>query len=82
LLGTPIRVTEILPGRTRTEFAGVRLDDEKAAATVYDEFTPLSATDVGECIRWAAAQPPHVNIDEIVVRPRAQAGIGYVDRGG
>jgi NADP-dependent 3-hydroxy acid dehydrogenase YdfG len=41
----------------------------------------LSAEDVAECIRWAVAQPSHVNIDEIVVRPRDQAAAIEVDRG-
>ena len=41
---------------------------------------PLSAEDVAECIRWAVSQPPHVNIDEIVVRPRDQAAATEVHR--
>jgi NADP-dependent 3-hydroxy acid dehydrogenase YdfG len=42
--------------------------------------TPLRGEDVAECIRWAVAQPPHVNIDEIVVRPRDQATATEVSR--
>jgi NADP-dependent 3-hydroxy acid dehydrogenase YdfG len=42
---------------------------------------PLSAADVAECIRWAASLPPHVNVDEIVVRPRDQAAATEVHRG-
>jgi NADP-dependent 3-hydroxy acid dehydrogenase YdfG len=41
---------------------------------------PLRAPEVAECIRWAAAQPSHVNIDEIVVRPRDQARATEVAR--
>jgi NADP-dependent 3-hydroxy acid dehydrogenase YdfG len=41
---------------------------------------PLRAEDVAECIRWAVAQPAHVNIDEIVVRPRDQARATEVHR--
>jgi NADP-dependent 3-hydroxy acid dehydrogenase YdfG len=44
--------------------------------------TPLSAADVAECIRWAVERPSHVNIDEIVVRPRYQASATDVHRDG
>lgn len=81
LLGEPVRVTEIAPGMVETEFSLVRFGgDEEAARRVYDGMTPLSAEDVAECIRWALAQPPHVNIDEIVVRPRDQAAAIEVHR--
>src|SRR6476661_2222272 len=74
LLGQPVRVTEVAPGMVETEFSLVRFGgDEDAARRVYDGMQPLSAADVAECIRWALSQPPHVNIDEIVVRPRDQA---------
>ncbi len=80
LLGQPVRVTEIAPGMVETEFSLVRLGNENAAARVYDGMTPLQAEDVAECIRWAIAQPAHVNIDEIVVRPRDQASATEVHR--
>jgi NADP-dependent 3-hydroxy acid dehydrogenase YdfG len=81
LLGQPVRVTEIVPGMVETEFSLVRFDgDEAAAAKVYEGMRPLSAEDVAECIRWALAQPAHVNIDEIVVRPRDQATATSVHR--
>jgi NADP-dependent 3-hydroxy acid dehydrogenase YdfG len=81
LLGEPVRVTEIVPGMVETEFSLVRFDgDEEAAARVYEGMQPLSAEDVAECIRWALAQPAHVNIDEIVVRPRDQATATSVHR--
>jgi len=74
LLGEPIRVTEIAPGMTETEFSLVRFGgDEAAAADVYRGAEPLRAPEVAECIRWVAAQPSHVNVDELVVRPRDQA---------
>ena len=74
LLGEPIRVTEIAPGLTETEFSLVRFGgDEAEAAAVYKGTEPLRAPEVAECIRWVAAQPSHVNVDELVVRPRDQA---------
>jgi NADP-dependent 3-hydroxy acid dehydrogenase YdfG len=81
LLGQPVRVTEVAPGMVETEFSLVRFGgDEAAAAKVYEGMQPLSAADVAECIRWALAQPAHVNIDEIIVRPRDQATATSVHR--
>ncbi len=82
LLGQPVRVTEVAPGMVETEFSLVRFGgDEEAARRVYEGMEPLRAEDVAECIRWAVAQPSHVNVDEIVVRPRAQATATDVHRG-
>jgi NADP-dependent 3-hydroxy acid dehydrogenase YdfG len=81
LLGQPIRVTEICPGLAETEFSLVRFDgDADRAASVYTGMEPLTADDVAECVVWAAERPSHVNIDEIVVRPRAQATSQVVHR--
>jgi len=81
LLGQPVRITEVAPGMVETEFSLVRFGgDEEAAARVYEGMKPLGAEDVAECIRWAVTQPPHVNIDEIVIRPRDQATATEVHR--
>ncbi len=81
MLGEPLRVTEVAPGMVETEFSLVRFGgNEEAARRVYEGLEPLRAEDVAECIRWAVLQPPHVNVDEIVVRPRAQASAGEVHR--
>jgi NADP-dependent 3-hydroxy acid dehydrogenase YdfG len=81
LLGRPVRVTEVAPGMVETEFSLVRFEgDEEAARRVYEGMEPLRAEDVAECIRWAVAQPPRVNVDEIVVRPRDQATATEVHR--
>lgn len=83
LLGEPVRMTEVAPGMVETEFSLVRFGgDEEAAKRVYEGMEPLRAEDVAECIRWAVAQPPHVNVDEIVVRPRDQATATEVHRQG
>jgi NADP-dependent 3-hydroxy acid dehydrogenase YdfG len=73
LLGKRIRVTEIDPGLVETEFSIVRLGSEERAASVYEGMTPLTGDDIADCIAWAVTRPPHVNIDEMVVRPLAQA---------
>lgn len=81
LLGEPVRVTEIVPGMVETEFSLIRFGgDEESARRVYEGMEPLRAEDVAECIRWAVAQPAHVNVDEIVVRPRDQASATEVHR--
>jgi NADP-dependent 3-hydroxy acid dehydrogenase YdfG len=74
LMGEPIRVTEIEPGMVDTEFSLVRFKgDRERAATVYKGMQPLTGADVADCIVWVVTRPPHVNIDEMVVRPIAQA---------
>lgn len=73
-LGEPIRFTEILPGMVETEFSVARFDgDAERAAGVYRGLTPLTAEDVADTIVFAATRPAHVNIDQIVLKPRAQA---------
>jgi NADP-dependent 3-hydroxy acid dehydrogenase YdfG len=81
LLGQPVRVTEINPGLVETEFSVVRFDgDRERAAKVYEGMTPLTAEDIADCIAWAVTRPRHVNIDEMVVRPIAQARATVVAR--
>lgn len=74
LLGQPVRLTEVAPGLVETEFSLVRFggDDAKADA-VYDGLTPLTADDVADVVAFAATRPSNVNIDQIVLKPRAQA---------
>ena len=76
-----MRVTEIDPGLVETEFSIVRFDgDRERAAKVYEGMTPLSADDIADCVIWAVTRPRHVNIDEMVVRPLAQATATQVAR--
>jgi len=83
LNGEPIRVTEIEPGMVETEFSLVRFHgDRKAAKDVYKGVKPLVAADIADCIVFAVTRPPHVDIDEIIVRPIAQAAAWLVARKG
>jgi NADP-dependent 3-hydroxy acid dehydrogenase YdfG len=83
LYDQPVRVCEIAPGMVRTdEFALVRFDGDRAKAdAVYDGVAePLTADDVADAITWMVTRPAHVNIDELVIRPRAQAAQHKVHR--
>lgn len=83
LNGEPIRVTDIAPGMVHTEeFSLIRFGDAARAEAVYaDVDRPLVAADVAEAIRWVASLPPHVDIDELVIRPVAQAAQHKLHRG-
>lgn len=81
LLGMPVRLTEIAPGAVETEFSLVRFGgDAQRAEAVYAGITPLCAQDVAEVIGFVASRPPHVNIDQIVIRPRDQASASRFNR--
>ena len=70
-----IKVTNIAPGAVETEFSIVRYHGDKSKADqVYKGFKPLTGHDIAEVVLWAASQPEHVNINDIVVTPTAQAG--------
>lgn len=79
--GTGVRVASVDPGFARTEFAKVRFKgDEAKAEKVYEGMTPLSADDVAETIVWVATRPPHVCIDELVIKPTDQAAVYKIHR--
>lgn len=83
LCGEPIRITDIAPGMVHTEeFSTVRFggDQERADAVYAGVPGPLVADDVAEAIAWVASRPAHVNIDELVIKPRAQAAQHKVHR--
>lgn len=85
LLGEPVRVIDIAPGMVHTEeFSLVRYggDQDRADAVYAGVPGPLSAADVAEAVRWTLSLPPHVDVDELVLRPRAQASFGKVHREG
>ena len=82
LVGRPVRVIEIAPGMVRTEeFSLNRLGSSDAADAVYRGVRePLVAEDIADCIAWTVTRPHHVNVDLLVVRPRAQAAQHRVAR--
>jgi NADP-dependent 3-hydroxy acid dehydrogenase YdfG len=83
LFDQPVRVCEIAPGMVRTdEFALKRFegDQDKADAVYAGVAEPLTADDIADAITWMVTRPSHVNIDELVIRPRAQAAQHKVHR--
>jgi 3-hydroxy acid dehydrogenase/malonic semialdehyde reductase len=82
LLGTGVRVTNIEPGMVETEFSEVRFEgDKEKAKNVYKGVHALSPQDIAETVTWCLERPKHVNIQELVIFPTDQAGVGpYVHR--
>jgi 3-hydroxy acid dehydrogenase / malonic semialdehyde reductase len=81
LLGRPIRITTVDPGLVETDFSLVRFrgDADKASA-VYAGVEAMTPDDVAECILFALTRPPHVNVDELVVKALAQSSGGRILR--
>jgi len=76
-----IRVTNIAPGLVETEFSEVRFNGNKERAkNVYKGIQPLTGDDIADLVLFAATRKPHVNINEIVVTPTAQASATQVHR--
>jgi 3-hydroxy acid dehydrogenase/malonic semialdehyde reductase len=81
LLPHGIKVTVVHPGAVETEFSLVRFKGDKdKAKKVYDGFKPLVANDIAETIWFAVSRPAHVNINELIVMPTAQATAGNIFR--
>lgn len=80
-LESGIRVTQICPGQTETEFPLVRFKgDRKKAAAVYEGFEPLKAADIADAIWFAISRPAHVNINDLVIMPTAQANTVFLHK--
>ncbi|MCA5004583.1 SDR family NAD(P)-dependent oxidoreductase [Sphingobacterium bovistauri] len=76
-----IKVTAINPGMVETEFSEVRFKgDKERAKTVYDGLTPLSGKDIAETISFVLSRPAHVNINDLLIMPTAQANGTVVNR--
>jgi NADP-dependent 3-hydroxy acid dehydrogenase YdfG len=81
LNGTGIRIGTVDPGLAETEFSLVRFKGDAARAKkVYEGTQPLRPQDIAEILVWIASRPPHVNIDEVIVKPVDQAEVYKVYR--
>jgi NADP-dependent 3-hydroxy acid dehydrogenase YdfG len=84
LNGEPVRICEVAPGMVHTEeFSLTRYhgDQEKADAVYAGVDKPLRAEDVADAIGWVVTRPSHVDIDELVIKPVAQAAPYKIHRG-
>lgn len=76
LFGTAIRVSEVVPAATETEFSEVRFENNKEKAKkLYEGFEPLKAEDIADAVIYCATRPLHVNVAELVVYPQAQSSL-------
>lgn len=74
LINYGIKVTQVCPGAVETEFSLVRFKgDENRADQVYAGFTPLVAEDIADAICYAVLAPDHVDVQEVLIMPKAQA---------
>ena len=74
LLPHNVKVTQVAPGAADTEFSLVRFKgDKQKADNVYKGFTPLSAGDVADAVYYVTTLPDHVNVNDLVLMPTAQA---------
>ncbi|HET6230222.1 MAG TPA: SDR family oxidoreductase [Longimicrobiaceae bacterium] len=81
LLGTGVRVSTVDPGMVETNFSVVRFKgDEDRAKKVYAGMTPLGPDDVADAVAWCATRPPHVSIDEVILKPVDQGSTTIVHR--
>ncbi len=81
LLGRPIRITLVDPGLVETDFSLVRFrGDAESAAKVYEDVDPLTPDDIADCVVFAVTRPPHVNVDELVVKAQAQSSPSRIVR--
>jgi len=81
LLTKNIKVSQIAPGAVETEFSMVRFTgDEEAAKAVYKGYDPLSPDDVAEVVHYVTSLPPHVNINDLLITPAAQASASLIYR--
>jgi 3-hydroxy acid dehydrogenase / malonic semialdehyde reductase len=81
MLTQGIKVSQVAPGAAETEFSLVRFKgDADAAAAVYKGFTPLKPEDIAEAVHWITGLPAHVNINDLVIMPTAQASPGYFNK--
>jgi NADP-dependent 3-hydroxy acid dehydrogenase YdfG len=81
LLAKGIKVTSIDPGMVETEFSEVRFHgDKERAKSVYNGVQPLTGTDIAETILFVITRPAHVNINDLLIMPTAQATGTIVNR--
>lgn len=78
-----IRVSQVAPGHTEnTEFALVRFEGDDNKSKIYNDFNPLKSEDIANIIDFIINQPPHVNIQDVLITSTQQASSTLIDRTG
>lgn len=78
-----VRVSQVSPGHVEeTEFALVRFDGDEKKSKIYNDFNPLKSKDVADTIYYIASRPKHINIQDVLLMGRQQAGSNFIDRSG
>jgi NADP-dependent 3-hydroxy acid dehydrogenase YdfG len=81
MLSHGIKVSQVAPGAAETEFSQVRFKGNiEAAASVYKGYKPLEADDIANAVLWVTSLPGHVNINDLVIMPTAQASPAYIHK--
>lgn len=81
LLPHGIKVSQIAPGAVETEFSVVRFKgDQERADGVYKGYQPLSPEDIAGAVYYVATLPPHININDLLIMPTAQASAGLFNK--
>lgn len=80
MLGSPIRVTEIAPGATLTEFSEVRWQDKEKAKAFYQDFQPLLPEDIADAALYCVTRPQRMDIEQMIIMPTIQASANHLAR--
>ncbi len=80
LLPYKIKVSQIAPGAVETEFSIIRLGNKQAASKVYEGYEPLHPEDIADACHYVASLPKHVNINDLLIMPTAQANAITIDK--
>ncbi|MFA5814336.1 MAG: SDR family oxidoreductase [Bacteroidales bacterium] len=76
-----VKVSSVCPGAVETEFSLVRFKgDQERADKVYDGFVPLQPEDIADVIHFIITRPAHVNIQDVLIMPTAQASATIIQR--
>jgi NADP-dependent 3-hydroxy acid dehydrogenase YdfG len=82
MLGSPVRVTEIAPGATETEFSEVRWKDKEKAKAFYQDFQPLLPEDIADAALYCVTRPQRMDIEQMIIMPTVQASANHLARAG
>ena len=80
MLGSPVRVTEIAPGATCTEFSEVRWKNKEKADAFYQDFEPLLPEDIADAALYCVTRPQRMDVEQMIIMPTVQASANHLAR--